>query len=115
MCSTTSSKSSGAQLDQRSDSLLPPYLMDKQQQFIAMVQTAFLANAINTSLEQDAMERRHEFSASGALIFMDEALRAAQMIPENMSSVEAAHEFADFMLNGLREEGAQVPGWFARP
>lgn len=88
--------------------------MDKQQQFIAIVQTAFLANAINISLEGDAKQRRAEFSATAALIFMDEAIRASQMIPAHMSAYEAAHSFAGWMLESLREEGDRVPMWFAR-
>jgi hypothetical protein len=88
--------------------------MDRPQQFIAMVQTAFLANAINVSLESDAIERRTELSAYTALGFMDDALWAAGRIPEHMSAAEAAHDFVSWMLPDLRDEGDQVPAWFAR-
>lgn len=88
--------------------------MEKQEQFLWIVQTAFLANAINISLNEDAKERRAEFSASGALIFMDEAVRASGMIPARMSAFEAANEFAGWALDSLREEGDKLPAWFAR-
>lgn len=88
--------------------------MTKEAAFIAIVQAMFLANAVNLSLEGDAAERRHIFSASGAFIFMDEAVRAARLIPDQLSAQEAAHEFASWMLENLREDGDHVPGWFAR-
>jgi hypothetical protein len=88
--------------------------MDKAQQFIAMVQTVFLANAVNRALGPNALDRRAEFSASGALIFMNEALDAATKIPANMSPAEAAESFAGWMLQSLREPGDRVPSWFAR-
>jgi len=86
----------------------------KKFQFITEVQTALINNAINLSLEEDARSRRHIFSATGTLINLDDAFHAAERIPSDMSAHEAASEFVGFICENLREEGAQVPAWFAR-
>ena len=88
--------------------------MTKAAQFIATVQTAFIANAINISLDEDARDRRAEFSATAALGFMYDALDASTMIPEDMSASAASEDFAGWMLENLREKGDTVPAWFAR-
>lgn len=86
----------------------------KKFQFITEVQTALINNAINVSLESDARDRRHIFSATGTLIKLDDAFYAAERIPQDMTAHEAACEFVDFACQNLREEGAQVPAWFSR-
>ncbi|GAB3382110.1 hypothetical protein GCM10027514_21960 [Azotobacter armeniacus] len=83
-------------------------------QFITEVQTALINNAINVSLNDDAKENRHIFSATGTLINMDDAFYAAERIPANMNAHEAACEFVCFVCENLREEGQRVPSWFAR-
>jgi hypothetical protein len=96
--------------------------MTKQDQFLWIVQTAFLANAVNlASLHAEVDSNRHIFSATGALINADEALRASKMIPASFSVFEAAHEFCTFMFENLRdlEDSSrsvplQTPSWFAR-
>lgn len=86
----------------------------KKFQFITEVQTALINNAINTSLNEDAKENRHIFSATGTLINMDNAFYAAERIPEEMSAHKAACEFIGFVCENLREEGAMCPSWFLR-
>lgn len=89
--------------------------MTKQEQFLWIAQTAFLANAVNiTALDADARDRRAEFSASGSMIFMDEAIRASSLIPEKLSAYEAAEDFIGWALPNLREPGGRLPLWFAR-
>lgn len=84
----------------------------KKFQFITEVQTALIANAINLSLEEDAKERRHIFSATGTLINMDDAFYAAERIPKDMSAHEAACEF---IYQNLRESNnTEVPNWLLR-
>jgi hypothetical protein len=84
----------------------------KKFQFITEVQTALIANAINLSLEEDAKERRHIFSATGTLINMDDAFYAAERIPKDMSAHEAACEF---IYHNLREaNNTEVPYWLLR-
>jgi len=86
----------------------------KKFQFITEVQTAIINNAINFSLNDDAREKRHIFSATGTLINMDEAFYAAERIPDDMSAHKAACEFVGFMCENLRKEGDKVPRWFQR-
>ncbi|WP_353569814.1 hypothetical protein [Candidatus Albibeggiatoa sp. nov. BB20] len=87
----------------------------KHFQFITEVQTALIANAINVvSLEDDAKDRQHIFSATGMLIKMDDAFYAANRIPKDMSAHKAACEFIYFICENLRGENATVPSWFAR-
>jgi len=96
-------------------------MMTKQEQFLWVVQTMCLANAINlASRPERAEEYRTEISASGSFITMDEAVRASERIPDDLTASEAANEFCSFMFRNLRdaEEAAgkpmNVPYWFAR-
>jgi hypothetical protein len=96
--------------------------MTKAEKFLWIVQTTTLANAVNlASIPERAEQYRHVISASGALTIADEALDASQLIPEEMTAFEAAHEFCTFMLANLKEteekaagEKMVVPAWFAR-
>jgi hypothetical protein len=96
--------------------------MTKAEQFLWIVQTTTLANAINlASVPEKAEEYRHVISASGVMGIAEDALKASQLIPEQMTAFEAADEFCTFMLSNLREieEKAAgrkliVPRWFAR-
>jgi hypothetical protein len=88
--------------------------MSKQDQFLLLVQTALLANGINRSLDDDAKQHRHEFSAAGILGLMDEAVSASEQIPDRMTAGEAAWSFCRWNLPGLREAGDTLPGWIAR-
>ena len=86
----------------------------KKYQFITTVQTALINNAINLSLNDDAIQNRAIFSATGTLINMDDAFYAAERIPNEMSAYEAACQFVEFSCENLRPEGQLVPLWFAR-
>lgn len=86
----------------------------KQERFLWMVQTVYLSNAINRSLDDEALERRHEFSATGTIGFTSDALEASERIPDHMSAAEAADEFLGWMIEHLREPDDTVPGWFAK-
>ena len=86
----------------------------KRFQFIVEVQTALINNATNKSLESDARQKRHEFSATGTLINMDDAFYASERIPENRTAHEAACEFVEFCLGLDEGKERRVPGWFAR-
>lgn len=86
--------------------------MGKEQQFLMIVQTMFLANAINQTIEpEEAKGNRHLISASGAFMFMDDAIYASERIPKKLSASEAAHDFATHWLDGER---TQTPQWFHR-
>ena len=96
--------------------------MTKQEQFLWIVQTMVLANAINVSTRKPISEEdRTLISATGAFISMDEAIRASGLIPQDMNAAEAANEFCSFMLRNLREteekaagHRSECPHWFAR-
>jgi hypothetical protein len=86
----------------------------KKFQFITEVQTALINNAVNLSLEADAKDRRHIFSATGTLGTLDDAFYAAERIPSDMTAHEAACQFIGFACENLRERGESVPYWFQR-
>jgi len=85
----------------------------KRFQFLMEVQTALINNAINLSLEDDAKEMRHKFSASGTLINMDDAFYASERIPSDLNAHEAACEFIEFACHTSTEE-ARRSTWFTR-
>ncbi len=89
--------------------------MTKQEQFLYIVQTAILANGTNMASDPETRDRfRHEASAIGTMMLAEEAIRASELIPADMSAADAAGDFCGHMFTNLREEGQNVPWWFAR-
>lgn len=89
--------------------------MDKAQQFLWIVQTTVLANAIYlTSQPMLAKTHKGDILATEVGFIMAEAVWASQRIPENMVVADTAHDFCGYMLTNLREPGETVPRWFAR-
>lgn len=96
--------------------------MTKSEQFLWIVQTTILANGVHlASVPELAEKYLGEYSAGGTLINIKEAVRAADLIPEEMNAFDAANDFCFYMLKNLRdneEESAgtkmTVPAWFAR-
>lgn len=96
--------------------------MTKQEQFLFLVQTAALSNGINLASDPDTRDKyRHEYSATGIMGTMLDAIHASECIPDSMTAHDAAVEFCTYMLGNLRkqEEDASgvretVPSWFAR-
>jgi len=86
----------------------------KKFQFITEVQTAIINNATNLTLNPNAVEKRHIFSATVTLGLMDDAFYAAERIPANLSAHEAACQFVGYMCQNLRNDEAKLPHWFAR-
>ena len=87
--------------------------MTKQQQFLMILQTMFLANAINLSLEpEEAKTKRSELSATSASIFMSNAIFASEQIPENMTAADAANEYGLYALNIAEYDLTNGPAWF---
>jgi hypothetical protein len=97
--------------------------MNKQEQFLWIVQTTILANAVNMASTPEFAERyRHVISATGTGIVAEDAVRASGLIPEEMSATAAAKEFCTYMLTNLKEaeeraaeKRMEVPYWFGRP
>ncbi len=80
----------------------------KKFEFITMVQTAIINNAINATLEDDAKRERHHFSATGTLGTMQDAFNAADQIPDEMSAAKAADQFVHYWL---KHDGWSAPEW----
>lgn len=95
--------------------------MTKQEQFLWIVQTSILANAIHLSTDENlAREYLHVRSSTGVRFTMADAVEAAEKIPTDMSASEAADDFCIYMFENVRDgvkessgEEMQVPHWFA--
>jgi hypothetical protein len=96
--------------------------MTKPEQFLWVVQTMVLTNAVNVaSAPATAKKHRAVISVTGPIGLASEALGASGLIPRDKSAVEAAHEFGYHMLANLREieekasgKASKAPSWFAR-
>lgn len=95
--------------------------MTRAEEFLWIVQTAILANAVNLATDENQKtDYLHAYSSTGVRIVMREAIRASKLIPENMDVADAADDFCIWMFanhqDGVRRENpkATVPGWFAR-
>lgn len=95
--------------------------MTRAEEFLWIVQTAILANAVNLATNEDLKtDYLHAYSSTGVRIVMREAIRASKLIPENMDVADAADDFCIWMFanhqDAVRRENpkATVPGWFAR-
>ena len=95
--------------------------MTKQEQFLWIVQTVFLAEVANVHQTGRSDEYRADVSGTGAFITMDDAIWASGRIPEEMQASQAANEFTTFSVSRLRhiEERAlrkplDCPYWYKR-
>lgn len=70
--------------------------------------------SINLRQDDQDGKNRAEYSATAAYMFMDDAVNVSSKIPENMTASEAAHDYAFYMIENLREADAACPAWFAR-
>src|SRR3712207_2456994 len=96
--------------------------MTKQGQFLWIVQTALLVNAVDQTVDRGPGEDRSDVSMTGNWGAITEALRASERIPPDLPAEDAAHEYCNYMFENQREaqENAagrrmQVPTWLARP
>lgn len=89
--------------------------MTKQEQFLWLVQTIILTNAVNVASQPDYVQNfRHVVGAVGVSHTAREALWASDRIPAAMDASEAAGSFCEYMLHNLRTEEALCPSWFSR-
>jgi hypothetical protein len=95
--------------------LFPGELDWKKFEFITTVQTGLISNAINRSIEQDAIQNRHEFSPVTMQFQMSEAFRAADMIPEEVDARTAAWDYVMWRIHGDDDPSAKMPSWFGPP
>ena len=96
--------------------------MDRQQQFLWIVQTAILTNQTNLTVGRAEGQYRADISMTGLWGAITEAPRASERIPKDMDVIEAANEYLTFMLPNQKEveekasgSRLEVPYWFARP
>lgn len=88
---------------------------EKSDAFLWAVQTGLLRQAADVLVEDatNGFGQAHRYSGTGLFIQMDEAVRAAGLIPAEKDASDAAKEFVAFWN---RDEAAPRPdpGWFAR-
>jgi len=78
--------------------------ISKQQRFIAMVQTGII---VRYAKEQyDAKQ-----SMYWALDKMDEAVKRSDLIPDDLTPLEAATQFLEYHFQDFREEGYEKHWW----
>jgi hypothetical protein len=87
--------------------------MDKAQQFITMVQTAYVVDEVSAILQNRASTPAAPSDRPSALGFMARALEASETIPEDMSAYQAAQEFIHWMLSWGGGGSGPPPAWFA--
>ncbi|SMR72827.1 hypothetical protein SAMN04488030_1571 [Aliiroseovarius halocynthiae] len=88
----------------------------KRRDFLAIVQTTYIAHGINTLSKGVPIrdEVRHEISGLGVKNEMCDAVRASYLIPDDLTGVDAADEYISWKLFS-RESGAvdpdEQPNW----
>jgi len=95
--------------------------MTPAEEFLWIVQTAILANAVNLATDANKKTQYlHAYSSTGVRIVMREAIRASKLIPEGKDVADAADEFCIWMFANHQDSvkkddpKATVPSWFAR-
>ncbi|MGO4527288.1 hypothetical protein AB4097_20835 [Microvirga sp. 2MCAF35] len=87
----------------------------KATEFLWIVQSGLLGLAADSQRADPERDSRRvvNYSGSGTFIRIDEAVRAASLIPDEKSAAAAAKEFCDFW-NAAGKDQRVNPGWFAR-
>ena len=95
--------------------------MTRAEEFLWIVQTAILANAVNLANDSEMkIDYRDDYSSTGVRMMMREAIRASKLIPKGMDVADAADDFCLWQFRNHRETlqrdnpQATVPNWFAR-
>lgn len=94
--------------------------LTKQEQFLWIVQTAIIVNAVRLTVGRGAGGDVSEISLTGNWAAISDAIRASELIPEDMDADAAADEYCTYMLNNQRRAEVQAhghalacPAWFA--
>ena len=90
--------------------------MQKRQEFLWIVQSAYLANGINMSAQENYQDaRRAEYSGLGVKNEMCDAVMASHLIPNDITSVKAADDYISWKLFARGLEGSErnemMPAW----
>jgi hypothetical protein len=94
----------------------------KQEQFLWMVQTAIVVNAVQLTVGREPRQDVSDISLTGNWGAISDAIRASELIPADMDADAAADEYCTFMLDNQRRAEVvahghplECPDWFARP
>jgi hypothetical protein len=95
--------------------------MTKQEQFLWIVQTVFLADVANIHQMGISQVYRADISGTGTFITMDDAIWASGRIPKEMPARQAANEFCTYSIRRQRElqekalgKPLDCPHWYKR-
>lgn len=86
--------------------------MNKQQEFLLIVQTAILIAAAHS-------DRKNAWGIKELAFTFGDAVDASRRIPDDKDSSEAADDFLNFMLypklSGETADRNDIPHWFSNP
>ncbi len=85
---------------------------EKARDFMWVVQAGIMTYASSVRRSDPGREKVVEYSGSGIFIVIDEAVRAAGLIPEEKDAATAAAEFVTFWAD--RDAPNRSPSWFQR-
>ncbi|MBI0536269.1 hypothetical protein D9599_11845 [Roseomonas sp. KE2513] len=95
--------------------------MTKQEQFLWIVQTAIIVNAVRLSAGTGNGADVSDISLTANWAAISDAIRASELIPADMDADAAADDYCTYMLSNERRAEAQAhghplpcPEWFAR-
>lgn len=91
---------------------MPTVTNNKARNFLWAVQTGIIAYASSRRRADPDRQKVAEYSGTGVYIIMDEAVRAAGLIPDDKDASTAAAEFVLFWQD--REKPGRSPSWFQR-
>jgi hypothetical protein len=94
----------------------------KQEQFLWIVQTAIIVNAVRLTVEAKSGLDVSGIGLTSNWGAISDAIRASELIPTDMDVDAAADEYCTFMLSNQHKAQVEAlghplecPAWFARP
>ena len=86
---------------------------ENRQDFLWIVQTAYLGNGINKASQEGTDNSRHQFSGLGIKNEMCDAVKASHLIPDEIDAVIAADNYVTWklLLDGRPDQVDHMPRW----
>ena len=84
--------------------------MTKQEQFLWIVQTAIIVNAVRLSTQVRPDREMTGIGLTGNWGAISDAIRASELIPADMDADTAADEYCTYMLANQRQEEVEAQG-----
>ena len=84
--------------------------MTKQEEFLWLVQTAIIVNAVRLSTEARPGREVTGIGLTGNWGAITDAIRASERIPDDMDADAAADDYVTYMLENLRREEMEALG-----